>query len=219
MARTSNDFFNDFDELMKKNALLPDYVPARLIHYNINGIDVGPEDIVRIVQGIKEGNKEQLNRWFDLKEYLTKTLDLIEDNKSHEYDDRESFEKTYGFRRHLGLVEEVNVPLIEYGMELIIKRLLHNEFDFIMNPTQFSEFFGLMNTSEQMALTSLEKQGIEKKNKERMTLPSAIFDFEIGPYLGKKVKGGKTKLRRDKMKKTKTIRRKARKTRKNKRTR
>ncbi len=197
MVRTSNDFFDDFGELMKQNTLLPNYVPPRLVEYNINGRNVGPEDIVRIVEGIKQGNREQLNRWNDLKEYLTRTLDLIEYNKSIEYDNRELMEHTYGFRRHLGLVEEVNVPLIEYRMEIIISRLLNN--DFIMNQTQLGDFFVLMKPSEHMALTSLERQGIEKQNKKRMTLPPEMFK-EIGKFVGKKIKGG---IKRSKCNKSK----------------
>jgi hypothetical protein len=201
MVRTAKDFFDDFDKLIKDNALIPDYVPARLIHYNINGIDVGPEDIVQIVEGIKQGNREQLNRWNDLKEYLIRTQDLIEYNKSQEYDNRELLENIYGFRRHLGLVEEVDVPSIEYRMEIIINRLLNN--DFRMKETQLGDFFGLMKPSEKIGLTSLQRQGIEKKNKKRMTLPREIFEDEISSFVGKTIKGG-----RRRSKKMKSMRRK-----------
>jgi hypothetical protein len=58
----------------------------------------------------------------------------------------------------------------------------------------------MMKPTEEMALTSLERQGIKTKNNKRILLPSHIVKFEIVPYVGrKKWNGGRTK---DKIKKT-----------------
>lgn len=224
MARTRQDFFNDFDELMNLNDIINSVLPPThrtaglktLDIYNYEQTDteeVGPEDIVRIVDGIREGDREQMNRWRVLSVYLIQTLDKIEDNQ----ESRPNYDWIYGYDRNL----DVDVKEIEKKMEIIIRRLLNDLSD---DPNEFARFFELMKPSEQMALASLERQGTRTAvattttPERRKRLLPELFREEIAPFVGKQLKGGKTKGKRKmRMRKHKTIRRKARKTKKNKR--
>ena len=204
MVRTSKDFFDDFNKLMEINALIPDYVPPRLVEYNINGQNIGPEDIVRIVEGIKEGDKEQLLKWGYLKEYLSRTLDLIESMSS--WENKENWREIYGWDRDPR--REIRVESMEHNIEIIIKRLLYT--DFRMNPNKLGSFFQIMKPTERMALESLQRQGIETQNKKRMTLPPEMFR-EIGKFVGRSKGGQRNRIktrRKSRCNKRKSIRRK-----------
>jgi hypothetical protein len=198
MSITKEEFFEDFDELMRKNELIPRHLLSRLRSYNINGQNVGPEDIVRIMQGIREGDREQINRWRDVEEYFNRTLRIMRRNIE---DSRVLGEYIYG-----GHELDIDVYQIERSMEYIIRRLL-TVFD--MNPYQFAEFFGLMTPGQQMGLASLERQGTRiaaataTTPERRNNLPTEIYRDVIGPYVGKKPTGG-----RYRSKKMKSMRRK-----------
>jgi hypothetical protein len=188
------DFFKNFDELIRVNSLMPNLF--KLGVYNINGQNMGLEDIVRIMAGIREGNREQLNRWRDVQKYLNITLEKIRMN--------EEFNKK-GMLIQYSRDEDENVHYsrLEKYMGYVIHKLL-NVLE--KKPDEFARFFGLMKPSEQMALASLERQGTlitaatTTTPERRKRLLPEIFREEIGPYVGKKPKGGtkhnKSKRRR-----------------------
>jgi hypothetical protein len=218
MIRTSNDFFNDFYKIIDLNKDIMNYAPSRLINYNINGEDIGPEDIIKIVKGIEEGDTEQFARWPYLEDYLSKTYDLIEDNRTFDKN-AGNWPEIYGYGRP-GVSEDKrnDVYLMVYNPESEMSEIIY-EFEsneFRMTANELIEFFGLMKFKEAISLKSLERQGIETQNNKRIKLPSDIFKFGISPYIGKKKwEGGRTKGKKNKNnnKKYKT----GRKTRKNKR--
>jgi hypothetical protein len=217
MARTRKDFFDDFDELMRLNDIINSLLPptqqtAGLKTLMVQGEEVTLEDIVRIVNGIWEDDREQINKWRVLAGYLHETLDIIEDNQSIE--SRPRYYLIYGD-------DFDEIREIENNMEIIIRRLLNDLSD---DPNEFARFFGLMKPSEQMALASLGRQGIRTAAatattpERRKRLPPEMIG-EIAPFVGYKPKGGRTKMRRNKMKRNKTMRTKkgkGRKMRKNK---
>lgn len=209
MSITKEQFLDNFDELMRLNASIPENVISRLTVRNINGRHMGPDDLVAIVEGIKQGNRDKIERRRDLVTYLERTLIFIEDNRL----DRRNWASIYGFQD-----DGVDVYEIDEKMEEKIHELLEVLYK---NPQEFAEFFALMKPSEEMGLISLERQGIQKGNNQRINLPPELYREEIRPFVGIKVKGGRTKTRRRyKMKKMKTIiRRKGKKSIKNKRVR
>jgi hypothetical protein len=194
MSRRLHDFFESFKEVISYNNSIPAYVSTdypRLKTYNIDGIDIGPEEIVRIVEGIKEGNREDLNKMDALKEYLQRTLDLIDEYRS----DRENEELIYGYGRGLPEDEDlISVPVarFESAMEYNINKVL-NVLE--TDGEERAKFFGYITPSHEMALTSLQRQGITKKNNEKLLLPEQVIKYQIKPFVAKIPKGGLKKRR------------------------
>jgi hypothetical protein len=194
MSRRLNDFFESFKEVISYNNAIPAYVLTdypRLKTYNIDGIDIGPEDIVRIVEGIKEGNRADLNKMDVLKEYLQRTLDLIDEYRS----DTENAELIYGYGRGLPEDEDtISVPVARYesAMEYNIRRVL-NVLE--TDGQERATIFGYITPSHEMALTSLQRQGITKKNKKKVFLPEDVIQYKIKPFVAKIPKGGLKKRR------------------------
>jgi hypothetical protein len=227
-ARTSQDFFNDFDELMRNNNRLVDLitqsyadVPEESSRQHVlrqitttNGETLNPEIIIEIVKGIKEGNRVQLNRLNDLNEYLRIASYIIFTNQTlgnypNIWEDADGVE-----------VDADGIAEIERNMGIIIDRLLD---DLNVNRNKIAEFFGIVTPSTRMALESLGRQGLGVREPaqagvpveelqpitKRVFLPEHVIKREIQPYLGKDVTGGKKKTRRrikknNKRNKTKT---------------
>lgn len=177
MSEYSEEFFAGFDYLMSKyKEYLPRDFPDR--HY------VEPDDIIKIIEGMKRGEKRYISRLSEVEYYLRDILDELyyrhDDMHNHNSDD-------YYFGRE---IYEKELEIID-----IIERLLsYTE----MHPV---ELFGIISSDEKIGLKSVAQQ----KN-----LPREM-EMEISDYVGINPKGGrKTNKKRDKKRKTKRNKKKKR---------
>lgn len=209
MRESAREFFYNFDDLIETNKMVPENIVPKLRTYNINGENIGPNEIVAIVDGLKYGDIEIVKRWKEmlniLAEYLNRTLDSIYENRR---DPNQA--QHYGDDNYDG----PDMIRLEQSMEFIIRMLLQElepvgkTFDFI------GEFDFAMKPDEDMALTSLQRQGIRRRDGSRIYLPKEIIENEIKPNVGIRPrptrKGGKTRRRHNRRKtnRRKTNRRK-----------
>lgn len=160
--KKEHQFFNSFDMLMELNNALPDN------YKRITPKEV--EQLINIVNGIKESKREQLNNIPVLRKILQNAYEIMQDN----LEDRRNWDYVYPSDVE-GL--KVSIYIVERIMEQIIMTLLK----LLETPSQT---FGIMTPSEQIGIESMKNQ---------LKLPEDVVEHGIGEFLGKKTVGGKLK--------------------------
>lgn len=194
MRESARLFFEYFDDLMERNQMIPEgIVVPKLRTYEINGENIGPNEIVDIVKGLKDGDIEIVKRWREmlkiLEEYFENTLDSFHENRRDPNRDQHYGDDDY---------DGPSLIRLEDSMEFLIEKILGEmqggkTFDYLGN------FDFAMKPEEDMALQSLMRQGIQKKDGSRLYLPKEIIEKEIGTSVGIRPRGGKkTKKRKTK---------------------
>lgn len=209
MNERAIDFFLYFDEIIDINNVMPRDISPKLRKYDIEGEIIGLTEIQDIVNGLRTGDIEIVKRWRKmisiLVEYFHKTLNLIYNNRRDQ--DPDHILLNYGEHDPYGY----NIWKLEESMEYLIQKML-NEIEPLGRTFEYlGKFDFAMKPEEDMALTSLGRQGIQTHDGRRLFLPDDVIrkikdDFTgIKPRsprrtITRKHKGGKrhTRGQRDK---------------------
>jgi len=173
MARTREDFFRDFDELVQDQNI--PFLPELEIHSTI----VTPQDVITIINGVRNSDREHLNRIGIAREYFYRVFNHF----VSKYNDMQSWTFYYPEDDEEGelrfAAEGRMRPLLQQLVNDLNNQRLSHLLGFITN----DEFIGLRSVARQKPANTVRKIPVE-------------IERNIGEFVGRTPRGGRKRKTR-----------------------
>ncbi len=181
MSRTTRDFYEDFDNLMSTQNI--DFLPT----LRVGGVYITPYMVLDIVNGARNGDRSQFNKFRLVKNYFINVLADFD----FKYNDMHNWRIYYR--------EDNEDGDLRFSAEHFSRPILTRLIDDLNKPMK--DFFQLITADEIISLRGLARNLPDKKNFR--LIPNEI-ERHMSGFIGK---GGIAKSKRTRKRKTTTKRR------------